>query len=127
MKFSLLLNIEDSPKISKSRLETNNCSSKKPPAPGSAYGIAMSIYNLFLGSGANMVGVLTYKDLGVNKYFWVHIFLASAGCIALLTSVWLLLIDGKNGNQLLNHTVTEDEGNEDKSKITYDPPPSQIN
>lgn len=95
------------------------CLTVKPTASGSAYGLSIAIQNCGLAAGPSLCGALTFKSMGTNRYLWVNVALGAFGILALLTSFWLLAIDGKYSTNKLNaalkdvDTVEEKETDED--------------
>lgn len=95
----------------------------KPSTSGTGYGICMVMQNVGLSIFPNVVGLITFKDLGTNKYVWVQIVLSGFAVLGLLTSIWLLIIDGKYIPIKLNAKIkdeiidTENEHETDEVKL----------
>ena len=65
----------------------------KHHAQGTAFGINSSFINLGVSLGPLVVGVLTFKSLHENTYFWVNFWLGLFSLVGAIFSVLLWIMD----------------------------------
>ena len=82
----------------------------KPKVIGSGFGICTIIYNIGFAVTPIVVGMLTFKDQGVDMYFWANGFLWALWMIGFLLWWVLFLVDKISQNSILqqpSRTINE--------------------
>ena len=86
----------------------------KPQVCGSAYGVFSSLLNATLAFGPYIIAYFTFQEDKESTYFWVWFILGFVSLIGALWSLYLLQIDKKWFNNILQNPSKQNEweGNE---------------
>ena len=68
---------------------------------GTAYGVTTAVQNIGLGTVPILVGLLKDNTSLNDGYFWVTFLFICMGILGIITGIWLLLVNFKNG-EILN-------------------------